>query len=55
MSLDRSLKTSGALEQHRSVLKRTERVAKLKVTKNFDPKNNAVIGLPKTLNKRVGR
>lgn len=55
MSLDRSLKTSGALEGHRSVLTRNERVAKLQITKNFDPKKQPVIGLQKTLNKRVGR
>jgi small basic protein (TIGR04137 family) len=55
MSLDPSLKTSGALEQHRSVLTRQERVAKLQATKNFDPKKSPVLGLQKTVNRRVGR
>ncbi|MGP1347718.1 MAG: small basic protein [Phycisphaerales bacterium] len=54
MSLDRSLKTSGALEQHRSVLTRVERLEKLIRTKNFDPAKKPVIGMPKTLNMRVG-
>ncbi|MEC9372888.1 MAG: small basic protein [Planctomycetota bacterium] len=48
MSLDRSLKTAGNLAGKRSVLKRSERIQKLKVTKDFDFSKHPVIGLPKT-------
>ena len=49
MSLDRSLKTSGKLGQKRSVLTRTERIAKLVEDKKFDPKKDKALGLAKTL------
>ncbi|MEQ8844154.1 MAG: small basic protein [Phycisphaerales bacterium] len=57
MSLDSSLKTAGNLASHRNVLTRAERVEKLKETKGFDPKKQAVLGLPKTANRQasVGR
>lgn len=48
MSLDRSLKITGGLAGKRSVLKRPERIEKLKATKDWDPKKNPVVGLPKT-------
>lgn len=53
MSLDRSLKTSGNLSQHRSVLTRHERIEKLKALSGFDPSKKKVIGLPKTSSKKV--
>jgi small basic protein (TIGR04137 family) len=54
MSLDSSLKTrGGSLSQHRSVLSREERIAKLKAVNNFDPSKKPVVGLPKTSNRKV--
>lgn len=49
MSLDRSLKTSGSLATVRSVLKRSERIAKLAQEKKLDQKSGKALGLPKTL------
>ena len=49
MSLDRSLKTSGGLSAKRSVLTRSERIAKLVADKKFDAKKGKVLGLAKTL------
>lgn len=50
MSLHRSLKTkSGALEAHRNVLSRPERIAKLKEDGRFDDESSP-IGLPKVRN-----
>jgi len=49
MSLHSSLKTaSGSLVAKRSVLKRHERVQKLKEEKDVDFQKKPVIGLPKT-------
>ncbi len=48
MSMDPSLKTKGGLTGVRSVLTRTERVAKMKADRKFDDKKNSPIGLPKT-------
>ncbi len=48
MSLDRSLKTKSMLTGKRSVLTRTERVAKLIADKKFDPSKDKVLGLAKT-------
>ena len=48
MSLHSSLRTSGNLASKRSVLKRTERIAKLEATKGFDPEKKPVLGMPKT-------
>ena len=53
MSLDRSLKTGGALAAKRSVMKRSERIAKMIEDKKFDPKKNKPLGLPKTLVAKV--
>jgi len=53
MSLDSSLKTGGNLAQHRSVLKRHERLEKLKALKGFDPAKKPVLGLPKTSSRKV--
>ena len=49
MSLDRSLKISANLAGKRSVLTRTERVAKLKLEKKWDDKKNTALNIPKTL------
>lgn len=53
MSLDRSLKTAGSLAQHRSVLTRAERIAKLKVTHGFDAAKKKILGLPKTNSRKI--
>jgi small basic protein (TIGR04137 family) len=48
MSLHRSLKTkSGALNQHRNVLTRAERIAKLTEEDRFDISKNNALGLVK--------
>lgn len=52
MSLHRSLKTSGSLAQHRNVLTRDERIARLQETKGYDPKSKPVLGLQKTANRK---
>ncbi len=48
MSLDRSLKTKGALAGKRSVMTRAERVESLKADKKLDTKKDSPLGLPKT-------
>jgi len=54
MSLHRSLKTkSGALEAHRNVLTRPERIARLMEKKRFDPEKDEPIHLPKVRNIKV--
>jgi len=48
MSRHRSLKTkSGALNQHRNVLTRAERIAKLTSEDRFDPSKNTALGIVK--------
>jgi small basic protein (TIGR04137 family) len=48
MSIHSSLKQkSGALNQHRNVLTRAERVAKLTELERFDAAKNTALGLPK--------
>ena len=49
MSLDPSLKVKSNMAGKRSVLKREERVAKLKQDKKFDDKTAKVLGIAKTL------
>lgn len=53
MSIDRSLKTAGNLVAHRNVLKRNERIERLKDTKDFDPTSSKVLHLPKTGNRQL--
>lgn len=53
MSLDQSLKTAGNLASHRNVLKRHERIERLKDTKDFDPQDKKVLHLQKTGNRKV--
>jgi len=53
MSLDRSLKTQGNLAEHRNVLKRAERIERLKKTKGYDPEDQKVLHLVKTANRAM--
>ena len=53
MSLDRSLRTGGSLAAKRSVMKRSERIAKMVEDKKFDMKQGKPLGLPKTLVAKV--
>ena len=48
MSLDRTLKTHGGLRKLRSVLSRSERIARLTDEGKFDPETDSPLGLPKT-------
>jgi small basic protein (TIGR04137 family) len=54
MSLDPSLRTSGGLSQHRNVLTRAERIAKLTEQGRFDKDKNRPTGLVKVGNRKVG-
>ena len=47
MSIDRTLKTRGAIGGQRSVMTRAERIAKLTDEGKFDPENDSPFGLPK--------
>lgn len=53
MSLDRSLKSSSNMAQHRNVLTRAERSEKLKERGGFDPATSRILGLPKVANRKV--
>jgi small basic protein (TIGR04137 family) len=54
MSLHRSLKTKpSALNQHRNVLTRAERITKLMERDRFDPGEDSPMGLPKVANRKV--
>ena len=54
MSIHRSLKsTSGALSQHRNVLTRAERIAKLSEVEKFDPEKNSALGIVKVRSIKV--
>jgi small basic protein (TIGR04137 family) len=54
MSLHRSLKTKpGALNQHRNVLTRAERIARLTARNRFDPEESSPLGLAKVTNRSV--
>ena len=54
MSSHSSLKTkSGALNQHRNVLTRDERIAKLTESERFAAGKNSPLGLPKVLSIKV--
>ena len=52
MSIDRSLKQTGGLAQHRNILTRAERLDRLKATSGFDSSKKPVLGLPKTANRK---
>lgn len=54
MSLHRSLKTKPAgLNQHRNVLRRSERIAKLAELGGFDAENDSPFGLVKVGNRKM--
>jgi small basic protein (TIGR04137 family) len=53
MSLDRSLKTSSTLAKHRNVLKRAERIAKLKEAGRWSDEQSTPTHLPKVGNRKV--
>lgn len=53
MSLDRSLKGSGALTKHRNVLSRPERITQLAEKDAFDMSTGDPLGLPKVANRKV--
>ncbi len=52
MSIDRSLKIRGALERHRNVLSRAERVEKLKEEERWSEERDSVLGLPKVAHRK---
>ncbi|AQQ08478.1 MULTISPECIES: small basic protein [Sedimentisphaera] len=52
MSVDRSLKVSNALNRHRNVLSRAERVERL-IDEGRLEKGDFVTGLPKVSNRKV--
>jgi small basic protein (TIGR04137 family) len=56
MSIDRSLKTKGALSRHRNVLRRAERVEQLEEEERWG-EGDSVFGLPKVAHRksRAGR
>lgn len=49
MSLDRSLRISAKMAGKRSVMTRTERIAKMVADKRFDTTKDKALGIPKTL------
>ncbi len=51
MSIDRSLKVKGALDRHRNVLTRAERVEKLKEEERWQ-EEQSVLGLPKVAHRK---
>lgn len=53
MSLDRSLKAGSALAQHRNVLTRAERIARLTQNSEFDPATGRPLGLRKVANRKI--
>ncbi|MHC5113528.1 MAG: small basic protein [Planctomycetota bacterium] len=54
MSLHRSLKTKpAALNQHRNVLTRAERIVELTKQDRFDPEADTPLGLAKVANRQV--
>ncbi len=56
MSLHRSLKTKpGALNQHRNVLTRAERIARLTAQSRFDLDATSPLGLCKVTNRAVAK
>ncbi|MFC1675970.1 small basic protein [Planctomycetota bacterium] len=51
MSIDRSLKIRGALERHRNVLSRAERIEKLKEEERWSD-DDSPLGLPKVAHRK---
>lgn len=52
MSIDRSLKTKGALRRHRNVLSRGERIEQLKQENRWSEDEDSVTGLPKVAHRK---
>jgi len=52
MSMDKSLKSQGALARHRNVLSRSERVEALKEEDRW-PEERTVFGLPKVAHRKI--
>ena len=52
MSLDKSLRSHGALERHRNVLSRAERVEVLREEEEWE-EGDGVFGLPKVAHRKV--
>lgn len=56
MSLHRSLKTEpGAINQHRNVLTRAERITRLQEQERFDPEADSPLGLVKVINRAAAK
>ena len=51
MSIDRSLKTKGALSRHRNVLTRAERIEQLKDEERWS-EEDSLLGLPKVAHRK---
>ena len=51
MSIDHSLKVKGALERHRNVLTRAERIEKLQDEERWE-EGNSLLGLPKVAHRK---
>ncbi len=52
MSIDRSLKVKGALDRHRNVLSRDERIEKLKEEERWNEEEDSVMGLAKVAHRK---
>ena len=52
MSIDRSLKVKNALERHRNVLTRAERIEKLQEEERWT-EEQSLMGLPKVSNRKI--
>lgn len=52
MSIDRSLKITGALKRHRNVLTRTERIERLTEESRWE-EGDSLMGLPKVENRLI--
>ena len=53
MTMDRSLKTSGGLDQHRNVLTRAERIEKLVEQERLNMDEDDPLSLPKVANRKL--
>ena len=53
MSLDRSLKVKGALERHRNVLTRAEKIEVLKDQEKWSEEEDSAFGLPKVAHRKI--
>lgn len=53
MSIDPSLRIQSGLSSHRNVLTRDERIKRLQESSPYDSQKKAVLGLPKTANRKA--